>query len=206
MELMTPIQAEAPADLALQVAQRLKSAVKGHLLQAFAPDQTKSMRLISAPEAAELLGASPPFLRKCHNDGTLPEPEMNKNGRRYYSVSELWEYRQLLDKQARSAGKYLPWRREGEQLQVWQLMNFKGGCSKTTATAHIAHYLALNGFRVLLVDLDPQGSLTGMCGIDPQVEFAVKRFMMQSRFTTRAQWLRLFVRHSCRVCFWRLPS
>lgn len=174
MDFMTPIQAEAPADLALQVSQRLKSAVKGHLLQAFAPDQTKSMRLIPAPEAADLLGASPPFLRKCHNDGTLPEPEVNKNGRRYYSVSELWEYRRLLDKQARSVGKYLPWRREGEQLQVWQLMNFKGGCSKTTATAHIAHYLALNGFRVLLVDLDPQGSLTGMCGIDPQVEFGNK--------------------------------
>ncbi len=174
MELMTPIQAEAPADLALQVSQRLKSAVKGHLLQAFAPDHTKRMRLIAAPEAAELLNASPPFLRKCHNEGTLPEPAVNKSGRRYYSTSELWEYRQLLDKQARTPGKYLPWRREGEQLQVWQLMNFKGGCSKTTATAHIAHYLTLHGFRVLLIDLDPQGSLTGMCGIDPQVEFGSK--------------------------------
>ena len=174
MELMTPIEAGVPADLALQVSQRLKSAVKGHLLQAFAPDHTKSMRLISAPEAAELLNASPPFIRKCHNDGTLPEPSINRNGRRYYSVSELWEYRQLLDKQARLPGKYLPWRRDGESLQVWQLMNFKGGCSKTTATAHIAHYLALHGFRVLLIDLDPQGSLTGMCGLDPQTEFGNK--------------------------------
>ena len=174
MELMRPIETEIPADLALQVSQRLKSAVKGHLLQAFAPDYTKRMRLVAAPEAAELLHASPPFLRKSHNEGTLPEPELSKNGRRYYSVFELWEYRKLLEKQARNPGKYLPWRRNGEQLQVWQLMNFKGGCSKTTVTAHIAHYLALHGFRVLLIDLDPQGSLTGLCGIDPQVEFGSK--------------------------------
>ncbi len=174
MDLIAPINADAPADLAYEVSQRLKTAVKGHLLQAFAPDRTKTMRLVPAPEAAVLLHASPAFLRKCHNDGTLPEPNLNKNGRRYYSVNELWEFRRLLDQKARTPGKYLPWRRDGEQLQVWQLMNFKGGCSKTTTTAHISHYLALQGFRVLLIDLDPQGSLTGMCGLDPQAEFGGK--------------------------------
>jgi chromosome partitioning protein len=171
MDLMAPIEADAPADLALEVSQRLKSAVRGHLLQAFAPDHTKTMRLFPAPEAAELLNTSPPFLRKCHNDGTLPDTANNRGGRRLYTAEELWEYRQILEAKARVPGKYSPWRKEGENLQVWQLMNFKGGCSKTTATAHIAHYLALHGFRVLLIDLDPQGSLTGMCGIDPQAEF-----------------------------------
>jgi len=50
-------------------------------------------------------------------------------------------------------------------------MNFKGGSSKSTSTIHLAHYLALNGYRVLVVDLDPQGSLTSMCGINPEIEF-----------------------------------
>jgi chromosome partitioning protein len=50
-------------------------------------------------------------------------------------------------------------------------MNFKGGSSKSTSTIHLAHYLALHGYRVLAVDLDPQGSLTSMCGINPEIEF-----------------------------------
>lgn len=171
MDLMKPIEADALDDLALQISNRMTQAVKGHLLQAFAPDMTKTLRLFSAPEAADLLNTTPQFLRKCHTEGTLPEPKELRGTRKYYSAKEIWAYRQTLEKTSRTPGRYLPWRREGEALQVWQLMNFKGGCAKTTTTAHIAHYLALNGFRVLLVDMDPQGSLTGMCGLDPQQEF-----------------------------------
>ncbi|MFS4583776.1 plasmid partitioning protein RepA [Phaeobacter sp. C3_T13_0] len=171
MDLMTPIEEGRPEDLTLQMSERLKTAMHGHLLQAYAPDNTKDMRLFSAPEAATLLGNSPQFLRKCHLDGTLPDPQQVRGTRRYYSAAEIWGYRRPLENKSNSKGRYLPWRREGEALQVWQMMNFKGGCSKTTATIHAAHYLALHGFRVLLIDMDPQGSLTGMCGIDPQTEF-----------------------------------
>ena len=100
MDLMAPIEADAPADLALEVSQRLKSAVRSHLLQAFAPDHTKTMRLFTAPEAAELLNTSPPFLRKCHNDSTLPNTANNRGGRRLYTAEELWEYRQILEAKA----------------------------------------------------------------------------------------------------------
>jgi chromosome partitioning protein len=163
--------ADTPEDLTRLLSERLNTAVQGHMLQAYAPDKKKAMRLFPAAEAAELLNGTPQFLRKCHQDGTLPDPQEIRGTRRFYSASDLWSYRQILEEKSRSIGRYLPWRREGEALQVWQLMNFKGGCSKTTATVHAAHYLALNGFRVLLVDMDPQGSLTGMCGIDPQAEF-----------------------------------
>lgn len=40
------------------------------------------------------------------------------------------------------------------------MINFKGGVGKTTLTANIGADLAARGFRVLLVDLDPQASLT----------------------------------------------
>jgi len=171
VELLKLIEADTPEELTLQIADRLSDAVKGHLLQAFAPDHTKKMRLFSAPEAAELLNATPQFLRKCHDEGKLPVPQEQRGTRRFYSATELWEFRRILEKDSRTPGRYFPQRRENEQLQVWQLMNFKGGCAKTTTTAHIAHHLALQGFRTLLIDLDPQGSLTGMCGIDPQLEF-----------------------------------
>jgi chromosome partitioning protein len=141
------------------------------MLQSFAPDMKKVMRDFPATEAASLLGASQEYVRKCHRNGTLPEPENSTGSRRTYSALELWKFRQKLDAQARTKGTYLPWRREGEPLQVWQFMNFKGGSAKTTTTVHMSHFLALQGFRVLLIDLDPQHSATGMCGIIPEHEY-----------------------------------
>lgn len=40
------------------------------------------------------------------------------------------------------------------------IMNYKGGVGKTTLTANIGADLAWRGYNVLLVDLDPQASLT----------------------------------------------
>ncbi|AFZ28311.1 ATPase involved in chromosome partitioning (plasmid) [Cylindrospermum stagnale PCC 7417] len=38
------------------------------------------------------------------------------------------------------------------------ILNQKGGSGKTTVSIHLAHALKLKGYRVLLVDTDPQGS------------------------------------------------
>ena len=41
--------------------------------------------------------------------------------------------------------------------------NHKGGVSKTTTTFHLGWKLAEKGYKVLLVDVDPQCNLTGIC-------------------------------------------
>ena len=46
--------------------------------------------------------------------------------------------------------------------------NQKGGVAKTTSTINTAHALVLKGQRVLLVDADPQASLSLVAGIEPQ--------------------------------------
>lgn len=38
------------------------------------------------------------------------------------------------------------------------ILNQKGGSGKTTVSIHLAHAFCLKGYRVLLVDTDPQGS------------------------------------------------
>lgn len=46
-------------------------------------------------------------------------------------------------------------------------VNQKGGVGKTTSVQNVGAALARAGHRVLLVDLDAQGSLTASCGVDP---------------------------------------
>lgn len=42
-----------------------------------------------------------------------------------------------------------------------------GGTGKTTLSVHLAYELGLRGFQVTIMDLDPQGSLTLFCGLNP---------------------------------------
>jgi len=48
------------------------------------------------------------------------------------------------------------------------IVNLKGGVGKTTTTVNLGSALALLGFKVLLVDMDPQRSLTGWAGLEHQ--------------------------------------
>lgn len=52
-------------------------------------------------------------------------------------------------------------------MQVWAVANQKGGVGKTTTVVTLAGLLAQQGSRVLVVDLDPHGSLTAYFGHDP---------------------------------------
>ena len=47
---------------------------------------------------------------------------------------------------------------------VISLVNEKGGVGKTTNTIHLGACLAENGYKVLLIDLDPQSNLSNGTG------------------------------------------
>lgn len=52
-------------------------------------------------------------------------------------------------------------------MRVWCVANQKGGVGKTSSTVTMGGLLAQHGMRVLLVDLDPHGSLTSYFKHDP---------------------------------------
>ncbi len=52
-------------------------------------------------------------------------------------------------------------------MKIWAVANQKGGVGKTTTAVSLAGVMQKRGHSVLLVDLDPHGSLTSYFGIDP---------------------------------------
>lgn len=55
-------------------------------------------------------------------------------------------------------------------MEIIALTNQKGGVAKTTSTYNLAVVKAQEGKKVLMVDLDPQASLTILCGMMPGKE------------------------------------
>ena len=51
-------------------------------------------------------------------------------------------------------------------MEIVAIANHKGGVGKTTTTANLASALGERGHRVLVVDCDPQASLTSMMGFE----------------------------------------
>lgn len=52
-----------------------------------------------------------------------------------------------------------------EKARVISIINHKGGVGKTTTTAYLGEALANKGFKVLLIDIDPQGSLSEVLSV-----------------------------------------
>lgn len=69
---------------------------------------------------------------------------------------------------------------------IISVLNLKGGVGKTTATAHLGAALARRGYRVLLIDLDLQGSLTSIFLAQDKVNAAYADRRLVQHFFQRA--------------------
>lgn len=140
---------------------------------AFPPTAMKSLRSFTSGEVAQIVGVSDGYLRQLSLDGLGPAPELGTGGRRSYTLRQINELRSYLaEARPKEAVKFWPRRRGDDKLQIVTVANFKGGSAKTTTSLYLAQGLALQGYRVLAIDLDPQASLSAMFGYQPEFDIA----------------------------------
>tara|TARA_R110002096_G_scaffold201392_11_gene385924 strand:- start:3189 stop:4496 length:1308 start_codon:yes stop_codon:yes gene_type:complete len=151
-------------DLAALQAQSLK--MQGFIRrQTFSPEHEKTLRRFSSWEVAELIFKinQSTFRGRLAADPDLPGGEIEEDGRqRWFSLAEINELRRKMKVNRHSL---MPRRPANKRAIRCAVANFKGGAGKSTVALHMAHAAALDGYRVLLVDFDPQATLTHSMGI-----------------------------------------
>ncbi|MCC1496895.1 AAA family ATPase [Alcanivorax sp. 1008] len=149
-------------------AERMMSIIRE---AAMAPNSTKTFsRVFSRAEVAELVDRSPSRIagieKELVEQGALSPLITESNVRLRYGIQHVHELQKHFGTQ--------PWRdSEIDEPLVLAITSLKGGVGKTTVALYTAQYLALKGYRVLLVDMDSQASTTSAFGIVPDMDLGV---------------------------------
>src|SRR6056297_3107403 len=128
---------------------------------------TRSLRLFSTWEITRYLIpiATAHFRRVLKANPDLPQGRSEtEGGSRWFTLDEVLRLRAHFAAEGSRSKEYKPWRPPGLPAKVAAVANFKGGVGKTSTAAHLAMSAALDGYRVLVVDLDSQGSMTSLFG------------------------------------------
>lgn len=148
-------------DLTAQAEQALSymNSVKDRIWE---PGHAKVPPLFTANTVAQFAGLdNARFLRRI-SKGDLPSGTLVNKSRREFTVDQTQVWSRAYDRAHVRA--------EGERGFVLVTANNKGGVSKTTTTMALSQGLTLRGYRVLCIDLDPQGNLTSMAGFAPHLD------------------------------------
>lgn len=127
----------------------------------------KSLRLFSTWEITRYLipVAQAHFRRVLKQNPALPQgASETEGGAKWFTLDEVLRLRAFFAAEGSKAKEYLPWRPKDLPAKIVAVANFKGGVGKTSTCAHLAMSAALDGYRVLVIDLDSQGSMTSIFG------------------------------------------
>jgi cellulose biosynthesis protein BcsQ len=130
-------------------------------------DGRRSLRLFSTWEITRYIipVASAHFRRVLRAHPDLPQGQSESDGgAKWFTLDEVLRLRAHFGSEGSKAKEYLPYRPAGLPAKIVAVANFKGGVGKTSTAAHLAMSAALDGYRVLVVDLDSQGSMTSIFG------------------------------------------
>ncbi len=128
---------------------------------------SRSLRRFSTWEITRYLipVATGHFRRVLKQNPDLPQGHSDTmGGAKWFTLDEVLRLRAHFAAEGSKAKSYLPYRPKGQPAKMVAVANFKGGVGKTSTAAHLAMSAALDGYKVLVVDLDSQGSMTSIFG------------------------------------------
>ncbi|KKK66061.1 hypothetical protein LCGC14_2967870, partial [marine sediment metagenome] len=100
----------------------------------------------------------------------LPEGSLEAGNRRMYTLDEIHEIQQVFFENGKIPLELYPNKVENETTTKLLIYNLKGGVSKTTSAVNLAQLLAARGFRILVVDLDPQASCSDLFDVRADID------------------------------------
>lgn len=137
-----------------------KEVVAHNRAVAAAPSSEKVPPTFTAVQLTTMAGIGRSVFENRRKRGDLPDGQETDNRRRLFQLPELQAWVRAYRK------SHL--RPEGGDCAVICAGNFKGGVGKSTTAATLAQGLSLRGHRVLVIDTDPQGSITSLMGVAPE--------------------------------------
>lgn len=129
-----------------------------------APDARKRPPTFSTNQVATICGLEKAQMDYRVKKGDLPTGQMEPGHRRRLSLEDTRTWAKA------TRGKFM--RPENAEAITISVANFKGGVTKTTTAVTLAQGLSLRGHKVLVIDTDPQGSMTTLFGLLPDVDVA----------------------------------
>ena len=127
----------------------------------------KNLRRFSTWEITKYLIPVAPahFRRVLRQNPDLPQGLTETDGgAKWFTLDEVLVLRGHFAAEGAKSRDYLPYRPNALPAKVLAVANFKGGVGKTSTAAHLAMSAALDGYKVLVIDLDSQGSMTSIFG------------------------------------------
>ena len=160
MDLKQSIKKQGLVDIEQQSARiaGMMGAIRTAMLP---PTATKRAPSMSAADVARLCDVDKAKIAYRLTLDDLPKGTIQGNRREWpMAEAQLWA-------RAMRGAHLRPTGAAGITLTV---ANFKGGVAKTTSAVTLAQGLSMRGHKVLLIDLDPQGSATTLFGVLPDAE------------------------------------
>ena len=141
------------------------------------PEARKIQRRFKINAAAAYVGVSRQAIEKAEKEGRLPPADyIDSKGdnprpiRAGYTLDQIEMMREHFGTQ--------PYRPEDSESVTLAIPGGKGGCYKTSTAVNFSQWCSLQGYRVLVIDIDPQAHLSMYFGYHPELNTSINDTVM----------------------------
>lgn len=160
---MTPNSQNRP--LNITTFNEISQAIETSLPFASFKSNPDHPRLFSTWEIATyLIPIAPPhFLRTLKKNSALPQGiSQTETGQKWFTLKEVFLLRDYFSNHGNRRTRYIPYRPVTPRPKIITAVNSAKESGKTTTLTHYAISAAMDGYRVLVIDLDSQGKITSL--------------------------------------------